>query len=173
MTSEGFSQVTLLYYVHQTPHTSCGHHQSSMMVGVKDLWPCEKKNKKKPHNWKTQFICYLLRVLAPDHSLATVAKQPPRWWKEQLGSLTWFMFGIFKRARRQMDAPLVVCYCVRENPFPRFETPAASQSSLLSHDRGQGEVRKCRRLVWLIWLRKERQRPAVCTLGMETDRASR
>lgn len=81
------------------------------------------------------------------------------------------MFGIFKRACRQMDAPLVVCYCVRAHPpTPTPKTPTVSQSSLLSHDRGQGKVRKCRRLVWLIWLRKKRQRPAVCTLG--TDRAS-
>lgn len=83
---------------------------------------------------------------------------------------TWFMFGTLKGACRQMDAPLLVCYCVRVHAGPPSLRPlAASQSSLLSHDegRGQGKVRKCRRVVWLIWRRKKRQRPAVCTLGTD------
>ena len=37
------AQWLILYNTHQTPRTSCSHHQSQT-TGVRDLWPCSKHN---------------------------------------------------------------------------------------------------------------------------------
>lgn len=153
MIFEIISQVTLVYYKYQTLH--------QVVVTFSSKWTGKQI-------WFIFSEWWLLTVHKQQLHNSLYNDKRAAW-----EPVTWFMFGIFRQTCRQMDAPLVVYYSVRETPAPPLYEPCCQPNLTLSHDRGQGEVSKCRLWVWLIWLRKKRQRPAACELGTETDRASR
>lgn len=94
-------------------------HHHSQMIGMKDLCPCCKHN---------SFIFFSHSSWPFNYSMTASRMIKTAAW----GPAIWFIFGIFKWACRQMDAPLIVYYYER-NPFPLFMNPAPSQIALLSN----------------------------------------
>lgn len=145
MIFEDVSQLTLLYYKYQMPH---------QVVTINPKW----RGGRLMVLLKTQlentfyflFVKWWLLTIHKQQLHNSLYNDKRAAWEPAI----WFMFGIFRQACRQMDAPLVVYYCVRVTPSPPLWTSLPAKSHFC-HTTGV-KARSVSVGCWFDWSRWER-----------------